>query len=435
MEEHKQQEKIQLGFWSAVLFGINLIIGSGIFLLPGTLMKDFGPAIIIVYLVDGLLVLLIAFCFAECAGLFDQMGGAYVYAKEAFGNFVGFVVGIVQLFVALVTQAAMIVGLAMVIVGFFPKINNSFGTMLVSTAIGILLLLLNFAGNKTTTLFGNIITIGKMLPILLIIIVGVVTFNIDNFHPFFIAKLTNPTNFSSAALLLFFAFGGFESVAVISEEMKNPKKNLPKALIIIVATVVVTYLLVQVAAISILGNNLVNTSVPLQTAVGEILGNFGSVLVAVGTIVSMIGVVIAMSYALPRIAMGLSEQKMLPQKFAKVDRRGVPKFAIVVTTINTLLIAYSGTFSTLAEMSAILTFAQYIPTCAAVLVFHQRKLQNEESFTVPFGPAIPILAIIMSIWLLATANPIELIESAIVILIAIVIYFLMKIGKKENEKI
>lgn len=374
MENNQQSAKLQIGFWSAVLFGINLIIGSGIFLLPGTLMKDFGPASILIYIADGILVFLITLCFAECAGIYDQMGGAYIYAKEAFGDFVGFVVGIVQLFVALVTQAAMIVGLAMVIVAFFPSANNYWGIGITSTVIGLLLLALNFTGNKTTTIFGNVITVAKLLPILLIIVVGVETFNVHNFQPFFIAKLTTPGNFSTSALLLFFAFGGFESVAVISSEMKNPKKNLPRALIIIVSTVVVTYLLVQIAAISILGPELAKSDVPLQLAVGKVLGQFGTVVVATGTIVAMTGVVIAMSYALPRIAVGLAEQKMLPKKFAEVDKKQVPRFSLIILTIITLLLAFSGTFSTLAEMSAILTFAQYIPTCLAVIVFHRRKM-------------------------------------------------------------
>lgn len=103
-------DKKKLGLWSIVLLGINAVIGSGIFLLPGKAMKLMGPGSIWVYVFDMILVMSMALCFAEVSGIFNKNGGPYVYAKEAFGNFIGFEVGIMKWAVGIIAWATMAVG-------------------------------------------------------------------------------------------------------------------------------------------------------------------------------------------------------------------------------------------------------------------------------------------------------------------------------------
>ncbi len=422
----------QLGFWSVVLFGINGIIGSGIFLLPNTLMKSFGPASTLIFILDGILALLIGFAFAECAGLFKEMGGAYLYAKEAFGDFVGYEVGFVQWAVRIITQGAMYVGFATALAGFLPDLASPMMKNVIVTVMSLILMGLNLTGNGPTALVNNIITVGKLIPIFLVIVVGLFTFNVQNFQPFFIPELTNAGNFSKTALLLFFAFGGFEAVALIAGEVKNPTKNVPRALLVIIGTVVTVYFLIQIAAISLLGTDLTQTVVPMQDGVARVLGRAGSSIVAAGTLVSMGGITVATSYAMPRSGEAMAEQGMMPKALAKKNAKGVPYIAVFVSTALSLLVAYSGSFEMLAQISSVSTFGQYIPTCLAVIVFRKKMKDAPRHFKIPFGPILPLIAVVLSVWLLANADWISLVGGLGAFLVAVPFYFLtFKLRKKE----
>lgn len=417
-------QKQKLGFGSIVLMGINGIIGTGIFLLPSSGMKLFGPASILSLLLDGALIFCIGLCFAECSSLFKKNGGPYLYARSAFGNFIGYEVGFMTWVVRMIAEATLYVGFATALAGMFPSLNNTLAKNTLVTILGLVLMALNLGGARVTAFLNNVVTVGKLIPMILVGLLGLFFLHPANFTPFFLPGKATMSNFGQTTMTLFYVFTGFEGLVVAAGEMKNPKKNLPKALIMAMGAVVVLYLLIMIACIGVLGGGLVNSTVPLQDAMSKMVGSWGGVLVAAGTLMSIGGICVSSSFITPRSGQALAEHKMMPAVLAKKNRFGAPYVAIIISTVVGLLLAYSGTFAKLAMISAISRFVQYIPTCLAVLVFRHTMKNKERTFKVPFGPVIPVIAIVVSFWLLSNTPSANLLWGFGALLIAIPFYFI-----------
>lgn len=317
-------ESKKLGFWSIVLLGINGIIGSGIFLLPNKAMAIIGPASLLVMLFDMLLVLAITFCFAEASGLFKENGGAYIYAKEAFGDFIGYEVGFLSWATRIIAFSTMSVGFATALGGLIPSLNTVMMKNIIISVIFIVLAVINLLGIKLYEVIQNLATIAKILPFILFIGMGIFYIEPVNFTPLVPNGVYTPGSFGAAAVMLFFAFTGFESLAVAAAEMENPQKNLPKATLITIFTVSAIYILLLACAIGIMGYELADTTAPVQAAFTRIAGAFGTTIVAAGTLISIGALCIASSFITPHSGLALAEQHMLPAFMAKRNRFGAP---------------------------------------------------------------------------------------------------------------
>jgi len=418
-------ESKKLGFWSIVLLGINGIIGSGIFLLPNKAMAIIGPASLLVMLFDMLLVLAITFCFAEASGLFKENGGAYIYAKEAFGDFIGYEVGFLSWATRIIAFSTMSVGFATALGGLIPSLNTVMMKNIIISVIFIVLAVINLLGIKLYEVIQNLATIAKILPFILFIGMGIFYIEPVNFTPLVPNGVYTPGSFGAAAVMLFFAFTGFESLAVAAAEMENPQKNLPKATLITIFTVSAIYILLLACAIGIMGYELADTTAPVQAAFTRIAGAFGTTIVAAGTLISIGALCIASSFITPHSGLALAEQHMLPAFMAKRNRFGAPYWCIIVSTIVAMLIGYTGGFAFLASISVVSRFSQYIPTCLSIMVFRKKMPDAPRVFKIPFGPVIPVIALLVSFWLLAQAKPQQLIIGFGAAIVALPFYFLV----------
>lgn len=418
-------ESKKLGFWSIVLLGINGIIGSGIFLLPNKAMAIIGPASLLVMLFDMLLVLVITFCFAEASGLFKENGGAYIYAKEAFGDFIGYEVGFLSWATRIIAFSTMSVGFATALGGLIPSLNTVMMKNIIISVIFIVLAVINLLGIKLYEVIQNLATIAKILPFILFIGMGIFYIEPVNFTPLVPNGVYTPGSFGAAAVMLFFAFTGFESLAVAAAEMENPQKNLPKATLITIFTVSAIYILLLACAIGIMGYELADTTAPVQAAFTRIAGAFGTTIVAAGTLISIGALCIASSFITPHSGLALAEQHMLPAFMAKRNRFGAPYWCIIVSTIVAMLIGYTGGFAFLASISVVSRFSQYIPTCLSIMVFRKKMPDAPRVFKIPFGPVIPVIALLVSFWLLAQAKPQQLLIGFGAAIVALPFYFLV----------
>lgn len=425
------EDKKKLGLWSIILLGINGVIGTGIFLLPGKAMKLMGPGSIWVYFFDMLLVMAMTLCFAEVAGIFNKNGGPYVYAKEAFGEFIGFEVGIMKLVIGMIAWATFAVGFTTALTSIWPAASNTLVKNTIQIGIIVGLSIINMLGVNFAKHLNNIMTIGKLVPLILFVAVGIFFIKGGNFTPMFPTKVTT-SSFGATAILIFFAFTGFESIAVAAEDMENPKKNLPLAILLTMLLVSVIYILIQAVSIGTLGAKLASSSTPVADSAAIFLGGFGGLLVTIGTLVSIGGINAAESFILPRSAVALAEDGLLPRSIAKKNKAGTPYIAIILTAVLTIPIALSGSFTQLAAISAISRFAQYIPTCLAVIVLRKRE-GLESTFRVPFGPVLPILSVGISCWLLTQATKVQIIWGLGALIIGIPLYFIMKKGSKSVD--
>lgn len=404
-----KQDSGKFGFWSIVLLGINGIIGTGIFLLPNKAYALIGTASLGVLLFDGLLAGCMALCFAEVAGFFTRNGGPYLYAKHSMGDFVGYEVGVLKWFVVMIAWSVMAVGFATALGAAFPVLAGDFMKNAIATAMIVILTAINISGVKTTKILSNIITISKLVPLVTFIAVGIFFINGGNFTPMFPNGAYKEGTFASAALLMFFAYTGYEAIAVAAEDMENPKKNLPRAIIVTMIICTVIYMLVLAISIGIMGPNLANSKAPVQDAFGQIMGPVGAYFVLAGTLCSMGGINMAEAFIGPRVCTSLAEDGMLPAVLAKRNSKDVPYIACIITAAVSILIAWTGSFTTLAAISAVSRFTQYLPTCISVIIFRKKWADKERSYTIPGGIVVPVIAIVVSLWMLAQASSTQLI--------------------------
>ncbi len=423
----------KLGFWSIVLLGINGIIGSGIFLLPNKAVDLIGPASLLVMIFDMFLVLAITFCFAEASGLFKDNGGAYIYAKEAFGDFIGYEVGFLTWMTRVIAFSTMGVGFATALAGIIPSLADDFMKNVIVTVIFAILAGVNLFGVPLYKIVQNVATIAKLIPFVLFIGIGIFFIEPSNFTPLFPGGEYTPGTFGAAAVMLFFAFTGFESIAVAAAEMENPQKNLPRATIITIFVVAAIYVLLLAVAIGIMGYELADTTAPVQEAFGRVAGSFGTAVIAAGTLISIGSLCIGSSFVTPHSCLALAEQKMLPQFIAARNRYGAPYWAIIISTVIAALIAYTGSFTYLASISVVSRFSQYIPTCLSIPVFRKKMPDAPRAFKIPGGPVIPVVAVLVSVWLLAQATMQQLVMGLGAAFIAVPFYYFVHKKKSERE--
>lgn len=389
----------KFGLASIILLGINGVIGSGIFLLPGNAYSLFGPQSIWIYMLDTVLVLALALCFAEVGGMFDKTGGDYIYAREAYGEFVGFEVGIMKWAISIIGWATMAVGFATSLSLFWPSAANGMTKNIIAITILVVLGIINLFGIEIAKLLNDIVTVGKLIPMVLFIAIGIFFIKGGNFSA---TQAVDLNNFAPAVILVFYAFSGFESIAVAAGEMNNPKKNVPIAIVTTIVVSSIIYILIQAITIGTLGADLAQSAAPVADSANTFMGSFGKILVAVGTIVSIGGINVATSISAPRSGVALAEGGILPAVVAKKNRFDQPYVAIIITVLIAIPLVISGSFVQLAVMSVISKFGQYIPTSLSVIVFRKRK-DLKSSFRVPFGYTIPIIAVLFSLWIVYSA--------------------------------
>lgn len=420
------ETKNKFGFWSIVLLGINAIIGSGIFLLPNKAFSIIGPASIGVIFFDMLLVVSIALCFAEAGSMFKKNGGPYVYAREAFGDFVGFEVGFMKWAIGIIAWAAMAVAFATALEAVLPAVSNPVVKNSLVVAILVGLGIVNILGVNISKVMNNVITLGKLVPLVLFVAVGIFFIKGGNFSPVFPGGTYTGGSFGAAALLIFYAFTGFESIAVAAEDMENPQKNIPKAIIVVMLIVSLFYLLIMAVSIGALGPKLANSTTPVADAAGMFMGPIGKSIVAAGTLISIGGINIAASFITPRSGVALAEDGLLPTAIASKGKFGTPTIAIIITVGLAIPLALSGTFDKLAAISVVSRFAQYVPTCLAILVLRKKRPDLEATFRVPFGPVIPIIAVVVSFWILTQATMDKILWGLGGLMVGIPVYLFMK---------
>lgn len=418
------ETKNKLGLWSIIFLGVNGIIGSGVFLLPNRAMDLFGPWSLIVLIFDMVLALCIALCFAEASSLFKDTGGPYIFAKEAFGDFVGYEVGFITWFTRIIAFATMSVGFATALLGMFPEWNTVMMKNVISMGVIAFLSILNLFGVQLFKVVQNAVTIGKVIPLVLFIAVGIFFVDFDQFvTP--VTTTYSMATFGSAAILLFYAFTGFEGICVVAGDMKDPKRDLPIATIITLIFCSVVYFLLLGICIGVMGPSLTETTVPVQDAFAKICGPIGGYVIAAGTLISIGGICIASSFITPRSGLALAEKHMLPAFMTRHNRYGAPHWCIIISAVIAMAINMTGTFTTLAAISVVARFAQYIPTCLAVMVFRKTMKDAPRSFKVPFGNTIPILAILISIVFCTQASLQQLALGLGALVVAVPFYFLL----------
>jgi amino acid transporter len=406
-----------------IAIAVNGVIGSGIFVLPATVASLLGPASPVAYIVAAFLIALIVLCFAEAGSMFEQTGGPYLYAREAFGSFVGLEVGWMFLLSRLAAASAIANAFTLYLGYFWPAMASGIGRAIALTALLWGLGLLNLVGVRYGAWAVNLLTIVKLVPLLLF--AGAGLFFVDSGR-YQILALPDLTSLRQASLALIFAFGGFENASVPTEEVKNPTRNLPIALIVSIALTALLYIAIQIVALGTLPG-LANDATPLASAARMFLGPAGAAMITVAAVFSTTGSNSALALVGPRILYALAEGGQLPRVLARVHPRyRTPHVAVIVFALAAWVIALYGSFAQLVTISAIARLLFSATTCLAVPALRRKMPNATRTFRVPGGVVIPALAAVISIWLLTGMNKAQAIAGGAALLLGVVLYLFFR---------
>lgn len=424
--------------WQIVALSVNDVIGSGVYLiLPVAAAQLLGPASVWAILAAGFGVLLLVLCFAEASSLFDRQGGAIVYTRAAFGDFVGFEVGWMTWIARIASIAGLSVFFARAVGYLWPGARSGLGQYATIVLPLLVLTWINVLGVKSGARTAVVLAWGKVLPLVLFVAVGIFFVDWGRVFP---VPTPERANFTKAALLVLFAYAGFENTPAPAGEFVNPKRDVPFALIVQIVIVTAIYTTVQLVAIGTVPN-LGSSPTPLADAAAMMMGPVGGLVLTLGAVLSVLGTNNNTVLAGPRYLYALAETGRLPAVFAKVHPRyRTPHVAIITQTavalmlilvdwgINALLPAKSflGLAERLAMLSAIARLATYIGTAAAVPVLRRKLPATERTIRLPGGPLIPLAALAICLLFLSAAEGKNWATGGIALAVGAVIYLLRR---------
>lgn len=423
-----EKEKLprKLGVWGIWLLVVNGLIGAGIFGLPSGASALAGEYSVFIYGMCALLILPVILSFAECGSYFRGTGGPVRYGTEAFGSFIGFQSGWLYYVARLISFSANSVLLVESIGYFFAPAAEGVGRLISLALICGLLSFVNVLGSVESIRSLAAFTVVKF-SVLILLVFGGLTVLGSSVIPTFGQSIPEFTDLGAATLLLIYAFVGFEGGVVPAGETKHPEKDMPKALLLGLGSVVLLYVGVQLVSEAAVPDLASSTS-PLLDASAALFGDVGAVILMIGVATSVIGNLVSNMFSTPRLTYALSLDKSLPTWFGMVHPKFLtPSNSILFFGLATFLGAAFSSFTVLAAMTVLSRLFLYIITCAAIPRL-RAKFKTADSFILRGGYLIPVLGILACLWLMLQVSRTNILMTLLFIGIGSVLYWF---GKKQ----
>jgi amino acid transporter len=418
-----------VGVWSLTALSVNTVIGAGIFALPGTVEGILGAASPVAYVTAGIAVLLIALCFAEAGSRFDSSGGPYLYALTAFGAFTGFEVAWMYLLARLTALAAVSNTFSAYLGYLWPPMQHGAGRLIAITVMIGALAATHLFGVQPGKVVNNVFTVGKLVPLLAFCVAGLLLLHV---HAVPVQAVPGAYSLQQASLLLMFALGGFESASIPSEEVIQPRRSVPTAVLSSVGLVVVLFLVIQIVAQAALPG-LGTSATPLASAARTFLGPAGGLMLTAGAVLSTAGTNHANLFTGSRLLYALGREGQLPSKLAWLHPLyGTPGISILVYAVIAWIFAVSSAFAKLVALSALARVLMYATTCLAVPILRRRMpANNDRVFALPGGTWIAVLALGVCAWLVSGSSSDQLAAAAAALLAGGLIYGFLQIRRGD----
>ncbi len=419
---------------------IGNMIGSGIFFLPAAL-GMYGGISIFGWLFTSTGALLLAIVFSRLSRLLPNVsGGPFIYAKEGFGDFPGFLVAWGYILSIWASNAAITVAFVSYLSVFIPVLATSsiLGAFTGLAAIWFLTWI-NTKAIRTAGGLQLITTILKLIPLVLIAVVGIFYINPDHFTPFNLSGQSTFSAISATAALTLFAFLGFESATVPTEDVENPEVTIPRATIIGTLITILIYILGTVAVMGLISpGNLQNSAAPFADAAHSMWGPVGRYFVAAGVVISTFGALNGWTILQGQVGMAPARQNLFPSVFAYRNKNGSPSISLIVGSLivsSLMLMNYSKgmvkAFEFLILVTTTTVLVPYIFAAAAYGVFVLQKKIGRPG-AIPMQLILPALAFAYSVWTVGGSGQEPVYWGFIMLLLGIPIYVYMK-GKRSNE--
>lgn len=422
-----------IGRWSLAALILNSIIGTGVFILPGTIAGTLGWPGIFAWVLAALIIGAMVFCFAEVASRFMGAGGAYLYAEVAFGRFAGIQIGWITYFARCITAAVQANLFSTYLAEFWPWAGTRAGGAAVATVFLGSLTAINLRSVLSGARTSNIFAVIKVVPLIVFGALGVAWLVGGSAVPAVTPSDPSVSGWLRALLLLMFGYGGFESGVIPLAEAKDPRRDAPFALITGLAIVTVVYLAAQVTVLATLSDPGASTR-PLAAAARVILGTGGAAFMAVAALLSVYGWLASNMLTVPRLTTAMAERGDMPRIFARVHPvRRTPWVSILVFSgIAWVLAVQAGLLQNLS-LSAVSRLFPYATVCAALLVFRHRdggaggdERMEPALFRVKGGPVLAVIGVLASLILATRMNHRELVAMAAIIALGTVHWLVVR---------
>ena len=420
----------KLGAGSLAVNAINLTVGAGIFVLPAHVAGYLGTMSFLAYIFCGVLMSLIMLCFAEMGSTESSSGGAYSMIEDAFGPLAGFLANTLFWFGYSVLADAAILNVMLDMLGlWFPVFKEYWFRFFALLLVIGLFAFINIRGVKSGTRMVIVLTIIKLTPLVLLIIIGVFSIKGENLA---LTEMPNISTFGVACLMLFFAFMGSETALNISGEIKNPGKAIPKGIFMGMGGILIIYLLLQIVVAGVLGPELeLFTKAPLAETAIKLVGPIGGTILVGTSVISIYAVIGSDILVTPRLPFAAAVDGLLPASLARVHTKyKTPHVSILFFSALLFIMSISGGFKVLAILASSSILLIYLGVVLAM--FKSRWKPNENNppaFTVPGGYTVPILSLGVLIWLLFQVPGKEFIALAVFFAVTTLFYFGFKFWK------
>ncbi len=424
------EEKLprNLGLWGIWMLVVNGLIGAGIFGLPSGAAALAGEYSVLVYAFCALLILPIILCFAELGSYFRGTGGPIRYGTLAFGPFVGFQGGWLYYLARLISFSANTVLLTDSIAYFMEGAGTGTGRIISLAVICIGLSVINVLGSVESIRSMTLFTVIKFAVLILLPLGGFILMG-SEVIPSFESPIPPAQDLGAAALLLIYAFVGFEGAVVPAGEAKRPERDMPLGLLLGLAVVAVLYMLIQLVSQAAVPD-LANSKTPLLDVSASLFGTTGAILLMVGVAASVLANLVSSMFSATRVTYALSLEKSLPRWFGEVHSRYLtPANSVVFFGVAAFLLAAFGSFTILAAMTVLSRLFLYGMSCAAIPRLRP-QFRGEGRFILRGGYSIPILGIAACVWLMLQVSERSIWMTAIFVGIGSLLFW---IGKKQAQ--
>jgi len=419
---------------------VGAIIGADIYVASSLGAALLGPFSMVVWVIAGIIAIVIALCFAECAAMVPKVGGPYAYAREAWGPFAGFTVGWSLWLAEWISLAVFPVAFTQYCLFFLPGMNI-FSQTAVKVLFIIFLIVTNIFGVKAAGRTNDALTLAKLAPLIFFSAVGIsyvvsntatATSNFSPFSPFGLG------NFGPALVLIFWAYAGFEISTIPAGEIDNPRRTIPKAILIGISIVTVFYLTTNFVLLGVTNWNQLSRNAPLATATSTALGSIptlalaGAYIVGIGALISIAGSDESGMIGTSRLGYALAADGLFPRAFARIHPKfKTPYLGIIIQSATALVAAIVGGLQMLIATSVFFMSVAYAATSASVFWLHRKS--GESQGHIVGRVILPSLGVIFSVYLISQCPPTQIALGLALLLVGVPMYIKYSPKKEMAE--
>ena len=432
LEEVKKAPKLKrrVSLFGVTVYGVGNVLGAGIYALIGEVVGITGNLSWLAFVLASITGALTGLSYAELSAMYSKSAAEFVYTEEAFKmRILSFLLGWIIIFSGILSAATVALGFANYLAALFG-IPSIILTVIFAALLIVILSLVNFIGIKASTWTNILFTFIEAAGLILIIIIGIPHFGSVNYLELPIGG--SFTVIFPAVALIFFAYIGFEDIANIAEEVKNPAKNLPKAIIYSIIITTVLYCLTAISVVSILPySEIADSPAPLNSVTTAVLGPIGGIIMSFIALFATANTVLIMMIVTSRMMYGMARDKALPEGLSKVSPKyRTPALAVLITMILTMIPLFLGDIQDIANATVFGVLITFFMVNLSLIALRRKKPDLERPFklkpNIGWVPIIALLGCIVCFGLLFTFKLLTVVIQLIIVLCGVVVFYAMK---------